>query len=91
MESGLNFNQLICEFESRRPCQLWANAERDYIPSMAERHARLLVALMWVVAQFVEPRTVTAAREGSTPFDPPKFLVTELWPRGEAPDCRSGR
>ena len=21
MESGLNFNQLICEFESRHPCQ----------------------------------------------------------------------
>lgn len=21
MESGLTFNQLICEFESRRPCQ----------------------------------------------------------------------
>jgi hypothetical protein len=48
MESGLIFNQLICEFESRRPCQL-----------------------MWVVAQLVEHRTVTAAREGSTPFDPP--------------------
>ena len=23
MESGLNFNQLICEFESRRPCQFF--------------------------------------------------------------------
>ena len=31
MESGLIFNQLICEFESRHPCQVWANAERDYI------------------------------------------------------------
>jgi hypothetical protein len=31
MESGLIFNQLICEFESRRPCQVRANAERDYI------------------------------------------------------------
>ena len=32
MESGLTFNQLICEFESRHPCQtFWANAERDYI------------------------------------------------------------
>ena len=51
MESGLNFNQLICEFESRRPCQ----------------HA-------WVVAQLVEHRTVTAAYEGSSPFDPPKTL-----------------
>jgi hypothetical protein len=28
---GLIFNQLICEFASRHPCQLWANAERDYI------------------------------------------------------------
>ena len=31
--------------------------------------------LMWVVAQFAEHRTVTAAREGSSPFDPPKFLT----------------
>ena len=32
MESGLTFNQLICEFESRHPYQtLGANAERDYI------------------------------------------------------------
>ena len=23
MESGLIFNQLICEFESRRPCQIY--------------------------------------------------------------------
>lgn len=30
---------------------------------------------LWVVAQLVEPRTVTAAREGSTPFDPPNFLA----------------
>ena len=30
---------------------------------------------LWVVAQLVELRTVTAAREGSTPFDPPKFLA----------------
>ncbi len=91
MESGLIFNQLICEFESRHPCQVRANAERDYILSKMKCHARLLVALLWVVAQAVEHRTVTAAREGSTPFDPPNFLATELWPRGEAPDCRSGR
>ena len=31
--------------------------------------------LLWVVAQLVEHRTVTAAREGSTPFDPPNFLA----------------
>ena len=39
---------------------------------------------MWVVAQLAEHRTVTAAREGSTPFDPPKLmglwtLVFDLW------------
>ena len=74
MESGLIFNQLICEFESRHPCQLWAKAEPDYICKMP-RHARLLVALsVWVVAQLAEHRTVTAAREGSTPFGPPSFF-----------------
>ena len=57
MESGLTFNQLICEFESRRPCQ------------------HLSPAFMWVVAQFAEHRTVTAAGEGSSPFDPPKILA----------------
>lgn len=71
MESGLIFNQLICEFESRHPCQLWANAERDYICEMS-RHARSLSPFVWVVAQLAEHRTVTAAREGSNPFDPPK-------------------
>jgi hypothetical protein len=30
---------------------------------------------MWVVAQSAEHRTVTAAREGSNPFDPPKTLL----------------
>ena len=49
MESGLIFNQLICEFESRHPCQI-----------------------MWVVAQMVERRTVTAAGESSSLFNPPK-------------------
>ncbi len=29
---------------------------------------------VWVVAQLAEHRTVTAASEGSTPFDPPKSL-----------------
>ena len=29
---------------------------------------------VWVVAQLAEHRTVTAAREGSTPFDPPKHF-----------------
>jgi hypothetical protein len=31
--------------------------------------------VMWVVAQLTEHRTVTAAREGSTPFDPPKSIA----------------
>jgi hypothetical protein len=30
---------------------------------------------LWVVAQMAEHRTVTAAIEGSTPFDPPKALL----------------
>src|SRR5262245_32272818 len=30
--------------------------------------------LLWVVAQSAEHRTVTAAVEGSIPFDPPKSL-----------------
>src|SRR2546428_14127835 len=40
--------------------------------------AKCLVTLVpcrpsvWVVAQLAEHRTVTAASEGSTPFDPPK-------------------
>ena len=45
MESGLIFNQLICEFESRHPCQHVANAGRDYIWEMS-RHARFFVALL---------------------------------------------
>ena len=31
----------------------------------------VLYSSVWVVAQLAEHRTVTAAREGSTPFDPP--------------------
>ncbi len=29
MESGLIFNQLICEFESRRPCHLFSLRDPD--------------------------------------------------------------
>ena len=32
---------------------------------------------MWVVAQLAEHRIVTAATEGSTPFDPPKDLLID--------------
>ncbi len=120
MESGLIFNQLICEFESRHPCQSFrANAECDYISKNVSSRSITCRPSVWVVAQLAEHRTVTAAREGSTPFGPPKpnsalgkvgssHLIlnqeivgsnptraanfqTELWPRGEAPDCRSGR
>ncbi len=41
MESKLTFNQLICGFESRHPCQSRANAECDYI---VQSRARFLVA-----------------------------------------------
>ena len=32
---------------------------------------------VWVVAQLVEHRTVTAAREGSSPFSPPKTFPVD--------------
>ena len=31
--------------------------------------------VLWVVAQLAEHRTVTAAREGSIPLDPPKGIA----------------
>ena len=37
---------------------------------------------MWVVAQPAEHRTVTAAREGSSPFDPPKNFLARNCGRG---------
>ena len=74
MESGLIFNQLICEFESRHPCQLWANAERDYVSKNVSSRSIPCRPSVWVVAQLAEHRTVTAAREGSTPFGPPSFF-----------------
>lgn len=76
MESGLTFNQLICEFEPRHPCQ--ARGRMLGVTTSFEWPMSYLFTCrpsMWVVAQQVEHRTVTAAREGSTPFDPPKFLV----------------
>ncbi len=69
MESGLIFNQLNCEFESRHPCQ---TSRRMLNVTTCAYHARFLVALSaWVVAQLAEHRTVTATVEGSIPFDPP--------------------
>ena len=76
MESGLIFNQLICEFESRHPCQSFrANAECDYIPKNVSSRSITCRPSVWVVAQLAEYRTVTAVSEGSTPFDPPSFIV----------------
>ena len=75
MESGLIFNQLICEFESRHPCQSFrANAECDYIPKNVSSRSITYRPSVWVVAQLAEHGTVTAAREGSTPFGPPNFF-----------------
>ena len=74
MESGLTFNQLICEFESRHPCQTFGrmlNVTTSFEWPMSRSFT--CRPLLWVVAQLVEHRTVTAAREGSTPFDPPNF------------------
>lgn len=79
MESGLIFNQLICEFESRRPCQIIFDCQlpisdldsRGWLGYIGNRKSTLDNAFVWVVAQLAEHRTVTAAREGSTPFDPP--------------------
>ena len=73
MESGLIFNQLICEFESRHPCQAFGRMQDvtttddclvtfDYLSPVSVGRSSILA----------EHRTVTAAREGSTPFDPPK-------------------
>jgi hypothetical protein len=78
MESGLIFNQLICEFESRHPCQLWANAERDYISKNDSSRSIPCRPSVWVVAQLAEHRTVTAAREGSTPFGPPNSTIKRM-------------
>jgi hypothetical protein len=81
MESGLSFNQLICEFESRHPCQTLG---RMLIVNTSIKCLVTIVPcrpLTWVVAQLAEHRTVTAATEGSTPFDPPtnyQHLTSEI-------------
>ena len=72
MESGLTFNQLNCEFESRHPCHFCGRMLS--VTTTPKPVSRLFTCrpCMWVVAQLAEHRTVTAAREGSSPFDPPK-------------------
>src|SRR5229473_7562299 len=86
--SRLIFNQEMRGFKSHTPCQLRAKL-------IVTTSAKCLVTLVpcrpsvWVVAQMAEHRTVTAAREGSTPFDPPK----PKWPLGKRlkpPDSQSG-
>ena len=90
MESGLIFNQLICEFEPRHPCQSLKSSCRHLLLQMCQRNrsGRMLsvttnqsrVTLVYLSPVYVgrsstaEHRTVTAAREGSSPFDPPKFF-----------------
>src|SRR5882724_11948424 len=80
MESGLIFNQLICEFESSHPCQDILDLRLPiYQLRLSSRESNRQSKLgnrqfsVWVVAQLAEHRTVTAAREGSTPFGPPNF------------------
>ena len=79
MESGLIFNQLICEFESRHPCQSIVDFQlpiADWPSAATKKQSEIgnqkSAMFMWVVAQLAEHRTVTAASEGSSPFDPPK-------------------
>ena len=71
MESGLSFNQLICEFESRHPCQTLGRMLIVNTSLNVSSRSFLVAQPAWVVAQLAEHRTVTAATEGSTPFDPP--------------------
>jgi hypothetical protein len=74
MESGLTFNQLICEFESRHPCQASGRMLNVTTSGKCRVTTRKTCRpRMWVVAQLAEHRTVTAGVEGSSPFDPPKF------------------
>lgn len=83
MESGLIFNQLICEFESRHPRQIIVDcrmsiadcSQHTAVSTKSAIGNQQLEMFLWVVAQLAEHRTVTAASEGSTPFDPPNFIV----------------
>ena len=78
----LVFQTNLREFESLRRYQLLGRM-LSVTTFVTRRHVRILVALsMWVVAQLAEHRTVTAAREGSIPFDPPKTLPIPIT------DCR---
>jgi hypothetical protein len=68
MESRLTFNQLICEFESRRP--------RQTVVRSQEQDAEKNKSAMTYVGRSLtaERRTVTASDEGSNPSDPPKTI-----------------
>jgi hypothetical protein len=77
MESGLIFNQLICEFESRRPRQIlllsmpkticWRSDDPLNRQSAIENRQ----FLMWAVAQLLERCSVTAEVTGQSPVGPP--------------------
>lgn len=67
MESGLTFNQLICEFESRRPRQKTGGSRQEQSAvaiKFAIRNSAIRNSLMWAVAQSSERCTVTAAVAG---------------------------
>ena len=51
MESGLIFNQLICEFESRHPCHFGRMLKRDYISKNVSSRSIPRRPSVWVVAQ----------------------------------------
>ena len=104
MESGLTFNQLICEFESRHPCQLMPIANfrfdkswfADNQSAIGNRQSEISSVGRSLKA---EHRTVTAQGEGSTPFDPPnhfRFPIADCrqskpWRATVGPHCQEGR
>ena len=55
-------------------CQLPINKRVSNYKFNRQSEIDIRQFFLWVVAQLAELRTVTAAREGSTPFDPPKSL-----------------
>ena len=74
MESGLIFNQLICEFESRRRLPSFGRMLNVTTTFQVSRSITCRPSYVGR-SSTVEHRTVTAAREGSSPFDPPKIFA----------------
>ena len=61
-------------FEKDSPLSTFA---QFYILSKSEISNPKSEILLWVVAQMAEHRTVTAAIEGSSPFDHPSMLISD--------------